>query len=395
MIRIIRGLNQIGGSVIELSTYTTKILFDLGVELDEGNENLDIELFDEHIDGTVYDAVFLSHYHADHMGLVYKLEASIPIFMGEKAASIINASNNYLSKPLISPKAFLKHKQTIVIGDIHVTPYLCDHSAFDSYMLLAEENGEKILYTGDFRANGRKNYDYLLNELPRFIDILICEGTTLSRESYTPILESELEYSTTELVKSTKGPVFVLLSSMNIDRIVTMYRVSKRTKRLFLVDLYMAEITNSLGGKIPNPVGFHDVRVFITRPYAQNHFRYLLYDKYGISKIGKAAIAKETFVMCLRTSMGEYLKSLSQIMDFTGGIVFYSFWKGYKEQKSVKEFLELCRNLGLKEVDLHTSGHIDAEGLKEFIRYISPKQIIPVHTENAAWFSENFSELIL
>lgn len=75
--------------------------------------------------------------------------------MGEKSYKIVKASDEYKGIASLSPKAFLVHKKYIQIGDIKVTPYLCDHSAFDSYMLLCESKDETVLYTGDFRSNGR------------------------------------------------------------------------------------------------------------------------------------------------------------------------------------------------------------------------------------------------
>ena len=64
---------------------------------------------------------------------------------------------------------------------LRVVPYLCDHSAFDSYMLLVEGGGQSLLYTGDFRGHGRKSYGALLQLLPEQVDFLVCEGTNLSR----------------------------------------------------------------------------------------------------------------------------------------------------------------------------------------------------------------------
>ena len=251
-VTIHRGQNQIGGSIIEISSDTTKILFDIGLELDDDKNKTkpDIKgLFDT----KGFDAVFVSHYHSDHLGLAYEIDKQIPLYMGEASTKIIHVSDNYKSIPSIRVTGYLNHKKPSTIGDITVTPYLCDHSAFDSYMLMAECHGERILYTGDFRSNGRKSFDGLLKQLPQNIDVLICEGTTLSRENYVSETEKALEERVLEAIKETTGPVFVLQSSMNIDRIVTMYRAAKRSYRIFLQDLYMSEITSVIGGSIPNP----------------------------------------------------------------------------------------------------------------------------------------------
>jgi len=384
-IQIHRGQNQIGGNIIEIATESTKILFDVGLELDD-KKNKELPPIAGLFDCKGYDAVFISHYHGDHMGLAYDVYKDIPIYMGGNSFKIVKASDVYKGNQTLEIAGFCRHKNPIQIGDIKVTPFLCDHSAFDSYMLLAEADNESVLYTGDFRSNGRKPYEWLLSELPAKVGTLICEGTTLSRESGSNQTEKELEDEATALFRDADGPVFVLQSSTNIDRIVTMYRAAKRCGRIFLEDLYMAEITQSVGGSIPNPIGFDDVSAFITRPYDKDHFRYKLFAKYGNRKIGKAQIVRRRFVMCVRSSMLRYLQSLHEKMSFEGGLLVYSFWSGYRNQPEMRSFLEQCEKMGLRSVTLHTSGHADEAAIQKLIDTVHPSMILPIHTLNPGWF---------
>lgn len=394
-ITIHRGQNQIGGSIIEIASDSTRVLFDVGLELDNEKNKVN-----PNIDGLFetkgFDAIFVSHYHSDHLGLAYEINKQIPLYMGEPSYKIIRASDIYKGNKILNVARYLKHKTSILVGDITVTPFLCDHSAFDSYMLLAESQGERILYTGDFRSNGRKPFDWLLSQLPANIDTLICEGTTLSRESFTSETEKELEERVVEAIKNVTGPIFVLQSSMNIDRIVTMYRAAKRSKRIFLEDLYMSEITNAIRGSIPNPSiqGFDDVRCFLTTSYKKEHYRYQLFDKYQSKKISRVQISKSRFVMCIRTSMIRYISFLSEKMSFTNGVLIYSFWSGYRLQPEMKNFLDECVKLGLRIITMHTSGHADTKTLIKLIKWTKPKTIIPVHTENTQWFFDNFGNKI-
>ena len=214
----------------------------------------------------------------------------------------------------------------------------------------------------------------MLSELPKKVDKLICEGTTLSREGYVAVSEQELENQAVELFRDNKGPVFVLQSSMNIDRIVTMYRAAKRSGRTFLEELYMADITSAVGGSIPNPA-FDDVYAFIT-----SGSRYEGLKKYA-HRMKQDRIAKIPFVMCVRTSMLRYIKGLSKKMSFEDGVLIYSFWSGYKQTENIKHFLSECENLGLKVVTLHTSGHADYESIKKLVNTVNPNEIIPIHTQ--------------
>ncbi len=387
-IKIHRGKNQIGGNIVEVSTQQTKILLDVGLSLNE-EENAQLPEIEGLFSNGQYDAVFLSHYHQDHIGLAYEIDKNIPIYIGEVSFNIIKVSNEYLRKATFEPRGLLKHKVGVRVNDITVTPYICDHSAYESFMLLIESGDEKILYTGDFRANGRKSYDKLLDNLPHKIDTLICEGTTLSRANYKPITEREIEKQAVKIFIENKCPVFVLQSSMNIDRIVSFYRAAKRSNRIFLQDLYMAQITSEIRNSIPNPIDFDDVKVFITRYYDDSHFRYKLFEKYKNKRIGKQQIINSRFVMCVRNSMLNYMKSLNKKMDFKEGVLIYSLWSGYKEQPEMKIFIDACKEMGLKIITLHTSGHADGDTIKALIKHVNPNEIIPIHTENPDWFDND------
>ena len=376
VVKIIRGQNQIGGNIVEISTENTRILLDAGVELD--NDASIPCAVEDLFTPSLYDAIFISHYHRDHFGLTYYIDKSVPIYIGEAAYKIVKSSDDYRGVDSICPAGFLVDQNPIIVGDIKVTPYLCDHSAYDSYMLLCESAGELVLYTGDFRSNGRKSFKGLLKRLPDKVDKLICEGTTLSRDSEIFLTESEIEKLAVKAFKNTAGPIFVLQSSTNIDRIVTMYRAAKRTGRVFLEELYMAEIAASPGGSIPNP-DFSDVYAFITNPSRYE-------DLTGFRRIGKKQIAKSKFVMCVRSSMLGYLKSLNKLMDFDNGLLVYSMWNGYKVKAEMKEFISECEAMGLRIIDLHTSGHADHKTISALIDRLKPTEIIPIHTENPDWF---------
>ena len=59
-------------------------------------------------------------------------------------------------------------------------------------MILLYCENKKILYTGDFRASGRKSFSALLNKLEK-IGILITEGTSITRENFKSSTEKSLE----------------------------------------------------------------------------------------------------------------------------------------------------------------------------------------------------------
>jgi len=357
-INIIRGQNQIGGSIIEVSSKNTKIILDIGSNLE------DKEIVVPEIDGlfkgkSKYDGALISHYHSDHVGLATRILPEIQIYMGEKSYEIHKVTREYIKKEYLKEPKTFKPEEEFLIGDIKIIPYLCDHSAFDSYMFLLDCEGKKILYTGDFRSNGRKSFEPLLRKLPK-VDALITEGTNLSNDKIGKInlTEKELEKKGIEILEGNNRPVFVLMAATNIDRIVTFYKIANATKRLF-----------------PN------VRIFLT-----NQDKYEILKNYPQNKIDRKGIANKNFMMCVRASMKKYLEKYPEGFSFEGCTMFYSMWEGYKKQENMKEFLKFMEEKGVKIISLHTSGHADEKDFDKLIKKVEPKIIIPVHTENSEWF---------
>ncbi len=387
-IDILRGSNQIGGNLISVSCENTTVLLDAGEEL-EGAGGIPPQASALVRPGG-FDAVFVTHYHRDHLGLAYEANPDIPIYLGRKAWAVQTASDRYMGRDPLSPTGFLEDRIPVRIGPLTVTPYLCDHSAFDSYMLLVEGGGQSVLYTGDFRGHGRKSFPALLNRLPDKVDTLICEGTTLSRPDIEPWDEDKLKERAVSILKQADGPAFALLASTNLDRVVTLYKAAKRTERLFLEDLYLAELTCAAGGNIPHPGDHADVKVFLPRGYSEgdpNYPRYRRYSGYGDARIGKAAIPDKSLI-CVRASMLPWMRSLAKHLPLTDGVLFYSMWSGYRERAEMSEFLNGCRALGLREETLHTSGHAGCKDLRALIDRVKPDKIIPVHTLCPEWFAE-------
>ncbi len=380
-IQIHRGQNQIGGSIIEISTDNTRIFLDVGIELDESEKVSVPEIEGLFTGDKGCDAILISHYHSDHIGLLEFVLPEIPIYMGQKAYGIYKASADYRGKKCGFIPNYICDNKVIEIGDFQITPILCDHSSYDSYMYLIESEDKKVLYTGDFRANGRMSYNELLSGLPE-VDVLICEGTTLTREDVRNIEEDKLEQIAIEYLKKHSGPAFIMMSAMNVERMITAYNIARESNRIFLEDIYTADVAVASGTESPEPNIDEGIRVFMTG--GDKQYQRLL--EYGKAKIGKQQIARESFLMCVRQSMRNYLEKLNELISFEDGVLFYGMWKGYMERPAMTDFLEFMKSRGVKIHMLHTSGHADSETIRRLIDKVCPRYIIPVHTENATWF---------
>ena len=261
-LRIHRGAQEIGGNCVEIEAQGTSILLDLGLPLtaDTAVPSLlpDIPGLTDgsnpHLLG-----IILSHTHGDHYGLTGLVHSAIPVWMGAQAHTVLQASQHFVRRdPLPQTIRSYRNQQPFDLGPFRVTPYLADHSAFDAFSLLIEADGKRVFYSGDLRAHGRKSrlFENLVQHPPKAIDVLLLEGTTLSRSnnSNAPETEQELEQRILDMIKDSSGLVLVAFSPQNIDRFVTLFRASKRARRTFVADVYLAHLLDKLAlPSLPKP----------------------------------------------------------------------------------------------------------------------------------------------
>ena len=59
-----------------------------------------------------------------------------------------------------------------------------------------------------------------------------------------------------------------------------------------------------------------------------------------------------------------------------------------------ERFLDFFKSHKLEIKSLHTSGHADIQTIKDFVKDLNPKTIIPVHTETPEKYNELFGDLV-
>lgn len=384
-----RGTNQIGGCITEITSDSgTKILIDIGANLpdSQGIKKPEIELEGLTKGEPSFDAIFITHYHGDHIGLYNKVFSKIPIFIGEISKGIFSLVQTRLHKANIVTEDELKIianfntftiREKISINDIKVTPIAVDHSAFDSYMFLIEADGKKILHTGDFRTHGQRG-KAVLEAIKKYVgkvDCLICEGTTLTRNNDKLLTEFQLQQKAEQLFKENKYN-FVLCSSTNIDRIAALHKAAINTHKMFICDKYQGEILEYVNknsrSKLYKFNNSQDTKVYY---YAPNMLEKM--KKYG-------------FVMLVRAN-----DKFKPIMDiFDNSTFIYSQWLGYL--KGENEDYKRIQNFVPKDyIYLHTSGHATPEAIKKVIEITNPNVVIPIHTEEKEKIKELTNKAII
>ncbi|GAG03053.1 unnamed protein product, partial [marine sediment metagenome] len=262
------------------------------------------------------------------------LNPGIKYFLGKAAHKIIELTSIFTpQKNIIKNYSHFEKSDPFKIGDMTITPFWMDHSAFDSYAFLIESYGKKIFYSGDFRGHGRKHksFKWLRHNAPANVDYLLMEGTQVERKTIKDKTESEIEIELIDIFSGNDQLNLVYASGQNIDRLVSIYRACKRTGKLFVVDVYTATVLKSLSkfAAIPHPSReFNDIKViypyFLCKRLSNENNEKILY-KFRNYKITKEEIRmnKHNIVMTARPSMKF---DLDHISDIDGGNFVYSLW---------------------------------------------------------------------
>ena len=373
-ITIHRGTHQIGGCVTEFSSGNDKVFIDFGEDL---QSNVSAEPAKKIAGLTEADnsnsTLFFTHYHGDHVGRLREVKTEIPIYMGKTAKELyknyaVHTKSKIVEK--IDAIRTFSPLEKITVGNITVTPLMIDHSAFDAYMFIVEADGKRVLHTGDFRLHGFRGNKTLqmVQKYATDIDIIICEGTNLTRKDTKIITERDLQNEARKIMQENKY-VFVLCSSTNIDRIGAFYHANPRG-RLFICDEYQKSQLEVVRENHSKYSGFYNFSHLYS--YAPN-----LDDR----------MEKQGFCMMIRQG-----KTFERLLKKYKGRskVIYSMWCGYLKGETRNEklakFLE-----NYKLTYLHTSGHASTEDLIELYNTVKPGTgLIPIHGE----MPEKFAELM-
>lgn len=392
-VKIISGTKKIGGCITEIMGDSgSRILIDYGCDLN-GNSNTNIDGLTS--GKSLFDALFITHSHGDHIGLVNIVNKDIPVYVNDIGKKIHNLTSDFVRNyECINRETIdLKFNQKIKIKDIVITPYIVDHSSYNSCMFLIEVDGKKILHTGDYRGHGRKGkiFENLLRKIGN-VDLLITEGTTLSRGINKFKTEDDL---VDELVLKTKdyNQVFVLQSSTNIDRVVTMYKVAMKTKKVFIEDLFTAIVAKGVCRNIPNPVTFNNVYTWIPSLYYTDKDIYNKYAK-SMEKYRNFNYNRDYFMLVKMSMFRDIKYKLYDGGYINNACLVYSMWDGYKEDKSLSNFLNKVEELGIDIITVHTSGHADLMTMKLLNDLLNPKKTIVIHTEDNSKAKDIFNGII-
>lgn len=399
-----KGASEVGGNCIQLISEGKSIFLDAGVPLEELEDKdkkpdlIDFSKIKASNKSTIL-GILLSHAHQDHF-LSLKNAGDIPIFTGEPSYGMLKVLKDFSMDgdvPLENVATF-KDGEKFNIGPFTITPILVDHSIYDAHAFYITDGDSSVLYTGDIRFHGRKKH-MMEKVFDRFAspDILLVEGTNILEKGDNAIYKDEnsLEEPMTKFMNKTKGLSLVVCSSMNIDRVVTVFKAALKAKRELIIDLYTAEILRAVGNdKIPN-TSWPNVHLYLNgyhRGIVKRNGFFDMVKGHGSGRLFEEEINKNRskYVLLYKKSNYKFLEKNNLLDDSS---MIYSIWEGYLEkEKSLNDLLDFYK---IPFKFIHISGHMYKNNLVSLVEKLKPKTIIPIHTNNKEMFREFENAVLL
>ncbi len=469
------GVNEIGGNKILLESNDRRIWLDFGMSFRQSDLYFDDFLQPKRYNGVVdflemgllpvmpdmgglyrqdylshadmhvdpepaYDAVFLSHAHADHANYIHFLRSDIPIYASDVTKRILSAMEETAGSGGFCEFTFLKetfklrpdakgtgltrvkgeeakigrefhglnHGERITIGDMEVETVPVNHSIPGACGYLIHTSDGVIAYTGDLRFHGYGS------ELTRaFVQraaacepiALICEGTRIDQdESHT---EQDVLESVGKVVRATKNLVIANYPWKDAERLRSFYEVARASGRKLALSLKQAYLLNKLHGSDSGVPLLDDdhIAIYVDRKswglitkadltaFPENIV------KQDYSSWEREFLDRRNSVTCddIHRNQGDFivrvdffdLTDLINIRPHEGSSYIWSKTEpfdeeGVIEQSKVENWL---KHFGLFPYEkAHVSGHASGPEIIELIEKIKSNVVFPIHTQQPQLF---------
>jgi ribonuclease J len=201
-----------------------------------------------------------------------------------------------------------------------------------------------------------------------------------------------LEATFCRAIKRWNHLVLANFSPQHFDRMISFYKATRDAGRIFVLDVYGAFVWDLIRrGTFRNLMSEKRIRVYYNQSFQQSRKKNIpkLNGPFLEARIDLPAILADLdrYVMLFRPSM---LK-----LDFSGKLpqrtlCLYSMWPGYLVKPEFKDLRAALKKADGELSECHTSGHIIADDLVEFVKAINPRHVVPVHTETPEKFQELF-----
>jgi len=206
--------------------------------------------------------------------------------------------------------------------------------------------------------------------------------------------EQQVETLSDKVVSSTDKIVFVTRYSRDMDRFRSFYNVAKNSGRKIVVSPKTAHLLSRLVEDkrldLPDPLKDEKILVYYKRKKS-GEFEdkdYYVWERDFTEKMA-------TYEFVHKNDLDFYqFAELIDIKPSPRSHFIHSMSEPYSEEDIEDQVMHNWLNhFKMRFHQLHASGHLNKEQITSLIKYIKPKKIFPIHTENQQLFKKASSNV--
>jgi ribonuclease J len=302
-------------------------------------------------------ALFVSHCHVDHMGLLGWVDPDVPIYAAPETVAMV-AALEAAGQPLEggSPQlTALAEGEQVQVGPMTVQRVAVDHDVPGASGFLAVTDDGVVAYSGDIRLHGRHPERSLrFAEKARGAAALVVEATTISFDpAAAPVSEGAVEEAYDRALGATPGVVLQCLYPRDTERVLAFAEIAASHGREVLWPEELAKFLTAYG-----LTGVQALDDQALRAAASSPGRYAV--QVPVEELGRLlSLPLGPGSVCLHAN-GEPLGPFHQ-----------------PKWDILQSWLE---HLHVPFVPIGTGGHLTPADLDDLVWLIRPETVYPVHT---------------
>ena len=403
VIEIYGGFGEVGGNCVVVVDEDKKLVFDYGIKYSVmrryyGGRVEPLGPVEMIKLGVVTDpevtedaqALYISHLHLDHVGLLSAVYSSTPIVFPDNdiAKETISSWYEKSSKWLayVPPRYWDSTSSATILSEDNnsVVAIPVSHSAYPavSYMYMGRE--ATLFYSGDLRLYPLAQLSPSLEEgLQKLgvenVDIAIIEGTNIGNPA-PPMTRSGFEEIMLSSVRTFNG-VIVSVDPLDFEAMLYIYKVAEESQRdIVIASERIYWMLRIIYNKAPQ---------YINRTLAIIE---ILKHPPPVP-LSSVSLVNEVFkdmrryiVVAEPVHLLEHLRRLKvqgREIDLTNTIALLLDPEPRETVREVENrvLIQWLKMFGVQTQRVRLSGHYQPQHLKQLIQILKPKQLIPIHTE--------------
>ena len=323
--------------------------------------------------------LFITHGHLDHIGgIPYLMErvGNPPIYTRLFSSLLIKRRQEEF--PFLPPLDIhlVEENARITLGDMHISFFAVSHSIPDSMGIIIETPQGDVVCTGDLRLEhtdgvvSEAEHDVYEVFKKRKVLLLMTDSTNCENPGFS--VSEQLVYNNIEeVIKNTPGRLIVSTFASQVDRMLKIIQLAEKYGKKIVVDgrsmktnveiLKLANLLNPPAGLI--------VPIEEIDSYPPDKILALVTGAQGEEFASLMRIANKLHKYIRLSPRDTILMSASIVPG------------NEREAQRLKDNLSRqgAKIVHYKIMDIHSSGHANADELEWIHKHINPKFFIPVH----------------